>query len=77
MVFVEFVAFVVFRPGSSVPLHCYSGEGSVGFVGCPLRFVVIWLVFVELVAFVGLGPGWLVLSMALQSNNFSFAFATF
>ena len=57
MVFVEFVAFVVFRPGSSVPLHCYSGEGFVGFVGCPLRFVVIWPVFVEFVAFVGFGPG--------------------
>ena len=77
MVFVGFVAFVVFRPGSSVPLHCYSGEGSVGFVGCPLRFVVIWLVFVECVALFGLGPGWLVLSMALQSNNLSFVFATF
>ena len=77
MVFVEIVAFVVFRPGSSVPLHCYSGEGSVGFVGCPLRFVVIWLVFVECVALFGLGPGWLVLSMALQFKNLLLVLPTF
>ena len=77
MAFVEIVAFVVFRRGSSVPLHCYSGEGSVGFVGCPLRFVVIWLVFVECVALFGLGPGWLVLSMALQFKNLLLALPTF
>ena len=77
MVFVEIVAFVVFRRGSSVPLHCYSGEGFVGFVGCPLRFVVIWLVFVECVALFGLGPGWLVLSMALQFKNLLLVLPTF
>ena len=77
MAFVEIVAFVVFRRGSSVPLHCYSGEGFVGFVGCPLRFVVIWLVFVECVALFGLGPGWLVLSMALQFKNLLLVLPTF
>ena len=47
-------------------------RGLVTVVSHWLRFVVFCVVFVEFVAFLGFGPGWLVLSMALQLKDLLF-----